>query len=108
MDQASEAPILVDLGQALGFTPSTSIATRVVWMTDGTIELGLVCGDRPALVEARRLVPTPPTTLAEVVTIDGLEGLLVRPELIPGVRQSAGTCVGRAHRLHVACNERWS
>ncbi len=85
MDRAPQLPIIVDLGQSLGFTPSTSISTRVFWMTNGTLEIGMVCGNRPQLVEARRLLPTPPSALGEIITIDGVEGILLRPERIPGV-----------------------
>jgi hypothetical protein len=37
------------------------------------------------MVQARRLVPTSPGSVAEVVTVDSIEGLLVRPDRIPGV-----------------------
>jgi len=58
-----------------------------VWtFSNGTLEVGLLCGDKPMMVQARRLVTTPSTSVAEVVTVDAIEGLLVRPERIPGLR----------------------
>lgn len=85
LDRPPELPIVVDLNVAFGFAPSTSISTRVFWFTDGKREIGLVCGGRPTPVVARRLVPTPPSSVAEVITLDGVEGILLRPERIPGV-----------------------
>jgi two-component system chemotaxis sensor kinase CheA len=78
-------PILVDLGVALGLPQSNSISSTVWAFSNGTLEVGLLCGDKPAMVQARRLVTTPPTSLAEVVTVDSIEGLLVRPDRIPGI-----------------------
>jgi two-component system, chemotaxis family, sensor kinase CheA len=78
-------PILVDLGVALGMLQSNSISSTVWAFSNGTLEVGLLCGDKPAMVQARRLVTTPPTSVAEVVTVDSIEGLLVRPDRIPGI-----------------------
>jgi two-component system chemotaxis sensor kinase CheA len=85
MDHPPERPITVDLGAALGLTPSNSISTTPWFFTDGTLEVGILCGARPVPVLARRLIATPPQTLAEIATIDSVEGLLIRPERIPGV-----------------------
>lgn len=78
-------PILVDLGVALGMPQSNSISSAVWAFSNGTLEVGLLCGAKPALVQARRLVTTPSSSVAEVVTVDSIEGLLVRPDRIPGV-----------------------
>ena len=78
-------PVVVDLGVALGLSPSNSISSSVFTFTNDTLEVGLLCGGRPAPVQARRLVPTNPTTIAEIATVDSVEGLLLRPERIPGV-----------------------
>ena len=78
-------PLVVDLGVALGLPQSNSISSTVWAFSNGALEVGLLTGERPALVQARRLVPTPATSLAEVVTVDSIEGLLVRPDRIPGI-----------------------
>jgi two-component system chemotaxis sensor kinase CheA len=84
LDRAYPA-ILLDLAVALGMPQSNSISSTVWAFTNGTLEVGLLCGDRPASVQARRLVTTPPTSVAEVITVDAIEGLLIRPDRIPGV-----------------------
>jgi two-component system chemotaxis sensor kinase CheA len=78
-------PIIVDVAAALGLAPSNSISTSIWWFTNGELEVGLQCGGRPAPVDARRLITTPATSVAEVATVDSVEGLLLRPERIPGV-----------------------
>lgn len=84
LDRA-HAPMLVDLAVALGMQASNSISCAVWSFSNGALEVGFLCGDKPAMVQARRLVPTPPGSVAEVVTVDAIEGLLVRPDRIPGV-----------------------
>jgi len=78
-------PAVVDLGVALGLAPSNSISSTIWSFTNDEHEVGFLCGGRPQQVKARRLVPTPSTTIAEVATVDSVEGLLLRPERIPGV-----------------------
>jgi two-component system chemotaxis sensor kinase CheA len=78
-------PLLVDLSVALGMPPSNSISSTIWAFSNGRIEVGLLCGERPVMVSARRLVATPATSIAEVVTVDAIEGLLVRPDRIPGI-----------------------
>lgn len=78
-------PLLVDLGVALGIPQSHSISSSVWAFTNGRLEVGLLCGERPVMVSARRLVATPSIYIAEVVTVDAVEGLLVRPDRIPGI-----------------------
>ena len=80
-----EQPIIVDLGAALGLTPSNSISSTPWFFTNGTLEIGILCGAKPVPVQARRLIATAPTAVAEIATIDSVEGLLLRPERIPGV-----------------------
>ncbi len=78
-------PLLLDLGVALGMPQSNSISSTVWAFSNGVLEIGLLCGDKPAVVQARRLVTTPATSVAEVVTVDSVEGLLVRLDRIPGI-----------------------
>lgn len=80
-----KAPAIVDLGVALGLAPSNSISSAVWSFTNDTHEVGFMCGGRPQATRARRLVPTAPASLAEVVLVDNVEGLLIRPDRIPGV-----------------------
>ncbi|MEO8552309.1 MAG: ATP-binding protein [Kofleriaceae bacterium] len=54
-------------------------------LANGELSIGLACGGKPTEVDARRLVPTPASHVAEVITVEAVEGLLVRPERIPGV-----------------------
>jgi len=77
--------VVVDLGVALGLAPSNSISSTIWGFTNGELQLGLMCGGKPMPVQARTLVKTPPTAFGEVVTVDAVEGMLVRPERIPGV-----------------------
>jgi chemotaxis protein histidine kinase CheA len=81
----THAPVLVDLGVSLGLPPSNSISSTVWAFSNGEVEVGLLCGGRPVAAQARRLVSTAATVIAEVCTVDSVEGLLLRPERIPGV-----------------------
>jgi len=78
-------PLVVDLGVALGLPQSNSINSSVWAFSNGTLEVGILTGERPAVVQARRLVPTASSSIAEVITVDSIEGLLVRPDRIPGI-----------------------
>ncbi|HWU91302.1 MAG TPA: ATP-binding protein, partial [Kofleriaceae bacterium] len=82
----THAPVLVDLAVAFGLPPSNSISSAVWAFSDGRLEIGLLTGEKPSLAQVRRLVMTSPTSVAEVVTVDSVEGLLVRPDRIPGVQ----------------------
>jgi hypothetical protein len=83
-------PLVVDLGVALGLPQSNSINSTVWAFSNGTLEVGLLTGERPAVVQARRLVPTAASAIAEVISVDSIEGLLVRPDRIRGVAEAAG------------------
>jgi two-component system chemotaxis sensor kinase CheA len=77
--------VVVDLGVALGLSPSNSISATVWGFTNGELSIGIMAGGKPVKVQARTSVMTPPTAIGEVVTVDAVEGLLVRPDRIPGV-----------------------
>ncbi len=85
LDRPAAMPMIVDLAAALGMAPSNSISTSLWWFASDQLELGIACGGRPNPVDARRLVATPPSALAEIVTIDGVEGMLLRPERLAGL-----------------------
>jgi hypothetical protein len=76
---------VVDLGVALGLSPSNSISSAVWGFSNGELEIGLLCGGKPSAVQARTLVMTSSTAIGEVITVDAVEGLLLRPDRIPGV-----------------------
>lgn len=79
-------PVLVDLAVSFGMPPSNSISSMVWAFSDGKLEVGLLSGEKPLMAQVRRLVMTPPSSVAEIVTVDSIEGLLVRPDRIPGVQ----------------------
>ncbi|MCW5805921.1 MAG: Hpt domain-containing protein [Deltaproteobacteria bacterium] len=83
-------PTVVDLGVALGLAPSNSISSTVWSFTNDHLEVGFLSGERPQPVQVRRLVATPATSIAEVASLDSVEGLLIRPERIPGVLAASG------------------
>ncbi len=85
LENAPEMPIVIDLAAALGLAPTNSISSTVWWFTNGQLEIGFLAGGKPSPLDARRLVATVATTVAEVVTVDSVEGLLLRPEHIPGI-----------------------
>jgi two-component system chemotaxis sensor kinase CheA len=82
---SGERPVWIDLAVGLGFTSSNSISATLHWFTNGELTVGLACGGRPTPVDARRLVTTGPECVGEVITVESVEGLLIRPERIPGV-----------------------
>ena len=82
-------PAVVDLGVSLGLQPSNSISATVWAFTNDRLEVGFLTGERPHVVQARRLVGTPASCVAEVATVDSVEGLLIRPDRIPGVGRIA-------------------
>lgn len=85
LDKRPANPVWIDLAVGLGFNASNSISATLFWFTNGTLSIGIACGGAPEQVDARRLVATPATCVGEVVTVDSVEGLLIRPERIPGV-----------------------
>jgi two-component system chemotaxis sensor kinase CheA len=80
-----QVTVVVDLGVAIGLQPSNSISATVWGFTNGTQRIGLMVGGKPSLVQARTLVMTATSSLAEVATVDAVEGLLLRPDRIPGI-----------------------
>jgi two-component sensor histidine kinase len=85
LDKRPQKPLWIDLASGLGFTTSNSISTSMFWFASGDQTIGIASGGKHVTVDARRVVTTPITSVAEVVTIDSVEGLLIRPERIPGV-----------------------
>ncbi|HEY0252725.1 MAG TPA: ATP-binding protein, partial [Kofleriaceae bacterium] len=85
LDKRPQKPAWIDLAVGLGFGTSNSISTSLFWFGNGEHAIGIASGGKPVSVDARRLVITPGTSVAEVITVDSVEGLLIRPERIPGV-----------------------
>ena len=77
LERPRQPAFVVDLAVALGLQASNSISAHAVSFTDGTLEVALLSGDAPRPVQVRRLVPTPRDALAEVCTVDSVEGLLL-------------------------------
>jgi len=75
LDRPRQPLVVLDLAVALGLAASNSISAHVWTFTDGALEIGLMSGERPRPVQARRLVAS--DGLAEVCTLDSLEGLLL-------------------------------
>lgn len=73
-------PVLLDPLAALGLgvsEPRHAEAFRLRW---GFLEVAIPALAAPSLVTAERVCPTPDSHPAEVITIEGREALLVRPE----------------------------
>lgn len=78
---------LVDVSAILGLTPASptfgipgAVMGQPVQFTNGQTSIAFLCERDPAPGLARRLLVTPPTTIGEVVLLDSVESLLVRPE----------------------------
>jgi two-component system, chemotaxis family, sensor kinase CheA len=75
----SEAPA-IDIAAFLGFpTDDGAPRSSLVFVRDRR-SIAIRCEGSASLVEARKLVVTPPSAIAEIVTFDGIESLMLRPE----------------------------
>jgi two-component sensor histidine kinase len=80
--EQERAPVL-DLGAFLGFTSIGRESHFLLWFSRGDRAFGIASSDLVVQpVQARKLVVTPATSAAEIITLDGVEGLLVRPEVL--------------------------
>ncbi len=70
----------VNIASVLGF-PGVDHAASYTFVR-GDQAIGIECDRKPTPSSVRRLVPTPDHVLGEVLVIDSIEGLLVRPERI--------------------------
>ena len=68
----------LDLASELGI--GTGEGGTAVRFTRDALTIGILCESAPVAQTVRRLVGTPASALAEVIGIDTVEGLLVRPE----------------------------
>jgi two-component system, chemotaxis family, sensor kinase CheA len=68
--------------------PPRELVLRLRW---GFLEIALRTATEPTLVTAERVCPTQEDDAIEVVLIDGVEALLLRPEHITGLIRRAGT-----------------
>lgn len=79
-----EAAPVIDLA-TYGFGSSSESVpdanqVRRAWFTRGDHKIGIVVDELPVLTMVRRLVVTPAAAATELMTLDAIEGLLVRPE----------------------------
>jgi hypothetical protein len=83
---------LVDLGSLLGVSTGEA-ASGQTWLGRGDITVGLASVQPAARVSARKLVVTSSSEMFEVITVEGVEGLLLRPHLLvaPPTRTSRNT-----------------
>lgn len=70
----------IDLARALGLGDGGT-GTPVQFERAGT-RVAFLCDRAPVAVQARRLIVTPPAALGEIVAIDAVEALLLRPERV--------------------------
>ena len=70
----------VDVASSLGIGSATSGSP--FRFERGTQEFALLCERPPTPGQVRRLIPSPPTALGEIVAIDSIEALLLRPDRI--------------------------
>lgn len=72
--------VFIDLVVALGLGPATRDPASQFVVRRGGATVGFVTDAPPAVMQIQRLVLTPDNAVAEVALIEGIEGLLVRPE----------------------------
>jgi hypothetical protein len=63
-----------------GAPPAKPLAVRLRW---GFLEIPIRIGTEPVLATAERVCPTPDDYPIEVLVIDGVEAILIRPEHPP-------------------------
>jgi two-component system, chemotaxis family, sensor kinase CheA len=66
--------------------PARDLVLRLRW---GFLEIALKTSTEPHLVTAERMCPTPEDYPLEVIVIDGVEALLLRPEYVAGMIRRA-------------------
>ncbi|MEO8701000.1 MAG: ATP-binding protein [Kofleriaceae bacterium] len=71
---------VIDVAEILGLPAHTGGTVYV--FRRGTASFALPCERPPVRGQIRRLVPTPPPTIGEIVAIDSIEALLIRPDQI--------------------------
>jgi len=78
-------------GAAVDEAPRPGEAPRdlVLRLRWGFLEIALRTSTAPTLVTAERICPTPDDQPLEVVMIDGVETLLLRPEYVTGLIRRA-------------------
>lgn len=71
-------PRVIDLATELGL--ATAGGGSVVWFARGEQRVGITCERTSTAALARRVVATPPASIGEVVLLDSVEALLLRPD----------------------------
>jgi two-component system chemotaxis sensor kinase CheA len=73
---------LVDVAALLGISAGDQPIHGCTWLGRGDLTVGLASVQPAAQVHARKLVVTSASDLFDVITVDGVEGLLLRPQLL--------------------------
>jgi two-component system chemotaxis sensor kinase CheA len=68
----------IDLAAELGFASSAD--GEVAWFARGEERVGILCERASTTALGRRVVATPPSSIGEVVLLDSVEALLIRPD----------------------------
>jgi hypothetical protein len=68
----------IDLAARLGL-PSAG-GGELTWFARGEERVAILCERASTAALARRVIATPPSSIGEVVLLDSVEALLVRPE----------------------------
>ncbi len=78
LDDKATPARTIDLASELGI--GSGEHGTAVRFTHGALTIGILCEGAPVAQTVRRIVATPASALAEVIAVDAIEGLLVRPE----------------------------
>ncbi len=82
--RAAVDAVTLDIGQALGIAEATS-GSAIAFTRDHAPAISIMCEQLRGTMKAHRIVPSPATASGEVVSLDMVEALLVRPERLVNV-----------------------
>jgi two-component system chemotaxis sensor kinase CheA len=74
---------VIDVSSALGFSEQAT-GSGVAFVRDGSPPIAIVCEQLRETARVRRVIAMLPHAFSEVVSIDSVEGLLLRPERLVG------------------------
>ena len=73
--------VVIDVSAVLGFSEPTT-GSGVAFARDGAPTVAILCEELREPKRVRRIIAAAPSAIAEVVQIDGSEGLLLRPDRV--------------------------